>query len=284
MSFRRAVITAAAVVTPVLLGFWLVDWIYKLRAERKLAAYVATLSQSAYMDVAGVRLEAPLAALDDYRRKGHAFTLNPGRDAEDAEVRRSDFRAASSNSDEPLAVPRVTITIDTWGWDDFGHRDLFQTICPNLRQQWARSICDNPWSALQQSLPIRFDLADRNQIDLFDSSSFAGGANTMADHLRSMRLVPDQTEIACDADRAVTGQDLCTASRLIRGDLIAVWVADYDTTHKDLQKTGEAISALVAFGLGPEEHFADLISLACDARPANHAKPFRDADKECPGD
>lgn len=253
-------------------------------ADRRLAAYIATLSQTAYLDIAGTQIVLPLAAIDDYGRSGHMFTLDPDAAAADIEAGRKKFRDASANPDAPFPVPRVTLLIETWGWDDFGHHDLYQAICPKLAREWARSVCDNPWSALQQSLPTHFDLADPSKIELYNRNGFAGGRHTAADHLKAMRLSPGQTQIACDPDRMATGQNLCTAARLVRGNLLAIWTVDHDASDEDLQRTGDAMAALVEFGLGEEERFDQLILRACNARRSNHAKPFNDEDKDCPGD
>lgn len=249
-----------------------------------MAAYVATLSESAYLEIAGINLELPLAAVDDYRRSGHIFTLDPDRAAADAESRRKHFRGTSSNPDAPLRVQKVSLLIDTWGWDDSGHGDLYRAICSKLAQEWARSVCDNPWSALHQSLPERFDLAERGHLDIFRNSSFAGGHLTKEDHLRSMHLSLGRTQVACDPDRMVTGQNLCTAARLVHDDLVAVWTVEYDTPDDDLQKAGDVIVALVDLGLGREEHLDQLIARACGALRSTHAKPSRVEDKDCEGD
>jgi hypothetical protein len=252
--------------------------------ELRLAAYVDTLPETAYLKVSGVPLQLPLAAVNDYRRSGHAFTLDQVRAGEDREAARKNFREASASASAPLSVRKVTVVIYTWGWDDFGHHDLNQTICPALAREWARSICDNPWSALQQSLPGRFDLAEEGNLEPFQTSFFAGGNMTQADHLRNMILSADETQIACDPDHMMTGQNLCTAARRVGPGLLAIWIEKADVSAEDLQNAGDAVAALVKFGLGRDEHHDQLMNIACKARRSGHAKPFNDADKECPGD
>lgn len=124
---------------------------------------VQRLASEVHIKIAGEPISLPWIALDDYAYTKQSFSLHRSRDNELESKRREAFREETSNPASAPALDSLSIVVRTYGWNDSDMRQ--RAMCPLLKKQWSRSVCDNPWAAVQQALPVnRFALVDLEKL------------------------------------------------------------------------------------------------------------------------
>lgn len=110
-------------------------------------------------------LVLPFIALDDYAYRKQSFSLDRKGDSERAQNAVEQFLHESKDSQNPLVLDGLAVVVRTYGWTGEDLRS--RKMCPMLTREWARSVCDNPWAAIQQALPVnRFRLVDLNRLKI----------------------------------------------------------------------------------------------------------------------
>ncbi len=267
--FSRFVL-AAVVVVIAALGFHLAS----LSRVGQTQLDINLLASDAYFSIGDQSIVAPMVALEAFTRRRTVFTLDPKGDTERARAALQDFRTKSATRNTAPALKHMWIIVDTYGWN------TSLSLCQQLERRWAKSVCDNPWSAIRQALPHnRFALIDLQSLD---SSDFRNLRNCL--HSRSeakkLILVPERPVVICQADVGGSGRTrFFTAVVSIEGNLGALWtVWDNDNQSESattmVDREGAAIIALVRHGLGPQENFSTLQSEMCQLRrPGSEAHP-----------
>lgn len=95
----------------------------------------------------------------------------------------------------------VSVVVRAYRWND---ADVSQRqVCSLPIREWARSVCDNPWAATQQALPVnRFRLVDLRGPQIEDSGSPAN----CRDDRTSRQPLPGKTGEAVMVCRANTAE------------------------------------------------------------------------------
>jgi len=230
-------------------------------------ATIDLLASDAHVIVADTRLVLPMVALSGYLGGKMSYSLNRSADRRAARKRFEAFRQAAADPRTAPQLDHVEISIEAYGWND---ADMTQRrICPRLRRQWSRALCDDPWAALDQAMPVNpFYLVDRRKLESVEAVSFSGASRT--EQLRSMTLRAGAPSVACDAP-ALPAKPFCTAAVPVAGDLIAVWTVwdDPDGKEDHRQKAEREAAAILAFvqhALGPREDYPALFKAACGLR------------------
>lgn len=230
-------------------------------------ADIAALAENAHIIVGDVPLVLPFVAMPDQVSLEAFFSLDRSAARKAWKERRDAFRKAALSAANPLPLDRVTLQIETYGWND-ADWDGWLKICPKLSAQWAQAVCDNPWSPILQALPPnRFHLADRRKLDVFMDAGTVGGENVY-DQLQSVSLETGEASIECDPKVAGETQ-FCTAAVTISKDLIgvwSVWESEKESAAKQAEREGRAIVAFIKFALGYTEEFDALLAVACTTR------------------
>ncbi len=207
-------------------------------------AEITAFARDVKVEVGEVSLVLPLVAIDD------------------------GISMAASYPSSALVQDRITVSVETYGWDDV-HPYAWKKICDQLSRKWSRSVCDDPWSPLQQALPnLTFYLADDRHFEAFSDTLIAGGRTSVADLLQQMRLEPATAKVICDR-QVSSALKSCIAAVLIEKHLVAVWwVTDTgaEGAARQAECEGRAISAFAKLALGPSERFDALLDVVCMTR------------------
>jgi hypothetical protein len=235
--------------------------------EEASAADVKLFSTNIHISVAQHTLILPFIALDDYAYRKQSFSLNRKGDNESAQAAWTQFLHDSTNPQKPLVVDGLSVAVRTYGWDNRRGK-----VCPLLTHKWARSICDNPWAAIQQALPNnRFRLVDLSRLQVGDPR---GPADCRDDGKQSRPLPQRAGEalIVCTA-MVYGGQDDQFHHAVVRidGDLGALWTVwrygqNGETAEAMTEREGKAIVAFVKYALGQSEKFSALRADMCGLR------------------
>jgi hypothetical protein len=215
-------------------------------------------------------LVLPFVALKDYVSQGPSFSLNGRKDRQEAKARLEAFRQLAAAPETAPVLPSLEVTVYTYGWNDFGQDT--RRICPRLRQKWSKSVCDDPWAALQQALPKnRFDLIDLRSLRESDQT-YARSCLHPDEQNRALNLQLGKASLLCEAKVYGSGRTrFYTAAVKIDGNLGAIWIVWEDdqseeTANEMADREGKAIAAFVVKGLGSIEDFPALHETVCALR------------------
>lgn len=238
--------------------------------EEHPAPNVELLSSDIHVSIGGNPLVLPFISLDDYAYRKQSFSLDRKGDSERARNALEQFLLDSKDPQNPLVLDRLTVTVRTYGWTGEDLRS--KKMCPMLTREWARYVCDNPWPAVQQALPVnRFRLVDLNRLRIGDPR----GPARCRDDDKSHQPIPQRTGeavIVCTA-MVYGGPDDQYHHAVIRinGDLGALWTVwrygeNGETAEAMAAREGKAIVAFVKYGLGRNEEFQNLHADMCRLR------------------
>ncbi|HEX7710974.1 MAG TPA: hypothetical protein VF418_08525 [Sphingomonadaceae bacterium] len=225
---------------------------------------VDLLASDVHISIGGKPISLPFVAIDDFAYH-LSYSLDRAGDRKRELAKRNAFLRATKDSNHPLPIDKISIVVRTYGWNDIEPRPAHQ-ICPKLTRQWSRSVCENPWAALQQALP-------RNRITLIDLRNLDGFWKTTGQNC-SRSIDENGPPILKIGARPV----LCKAAgsnrsykAVIRidGDLGAMWTvsdAPQETAEKMATREGKAIAAFASYGVGTAENFSVLHQRACSLR------------------
>lgn len=221
-------------------------------------ADVAEYASSAHFTIADVHIQVPLVAVTDYRRLNPPTHSPDNRPKSDYAEEKRAFVSEASDPSTPSVKRELRIAIDSYG--THGEVAASSGICPKLRRRWATAVCADSRSPLQRALPRDFYLADANFIGQRAASK------TRRDQLARMDVSSPVATYTCDP----APQDhhyICTAAVLIEGQLVAWWPffatkGDESAPYK-VEQQGQAIQALVRFGMSGEEDFPALLDAVC---------------------
>lgn len=231
---------------------------------------VKLLSTDIHVSIAQHTLVFPFIALEDYAYRKHSFSLNRSGDRQRAVSALEQLLRDSADPQRPLVLDGLTVVVRTYGWNDanMGQRQ----VCPLLVREWARSVCDNPWAAIQQALPAnRFRLVDLRSIQI-DGPNSPTNCRDDGEPRRSIPEEAEQAVMVCPA--MVYGGDddeFHTAVVRIDEDLGAVWTVwrygqNGESAEAMTEREGKAIVAFVNHALGPRENFSALHAEMCRLR------------------
>ena len=240
------------------------------RIEERSAVNVKRLSTDVHVAIAQHNLVLPFIALEDYAYRHQSFSLNRKGDREHALSAADKLMRDAADSKQPLAFDSLSVVVRTYGWND---SDMHQIqMCPLLTREWARSVCDNPWAAIQQALPgDRFRLVDLRHLQIDDPRSPAH----CIDNGKPRRALPKKPrEAVMICEKLVYGGDpdeFHNAIIRIDGDLGALWTVwrhgqNGETAEAMTERQGKAIIAFVQYALGKREDFPALHATMCRLR------------------
>lgn len=241
----------------------------KPKAERSTVD-VKRLSTDVHVAIAQHNLVLPFIALEDYAYRKQSFSLDRKGDSERAQRALNQFLNESADPQTPLILDSLSVAVRTYGWND---ADIHQRqMCPLLTREWAQSVCDNPWAAIQQALPIdRFRLVDLRRLYIGNSRSPANCRDDGKPH----RPVPQKAGEAVMVCTAMVygGRDDQYHRAVVRidGDLGALWTVwrygqNGETVEAMTEREGEAIVTFVQYALGKSEDFHKLHAAMCRLR------------------
>lgn len=229
---------------------------------------VALLSTDVYVSVAQHTLVLPVIAMEDFAYRPQSFSLDRQGDRARAREARDELLRDAADPAQPMVLDGLSIAVRTYGWNDFdpGQRG----ICALLTRDWARSVCGNPWAAVQQALPHRFRLVDL-RLQGGDGPDPVNCVDPGRPRRESPRSVGEAVMV-CEAK--VFGGDsdeFHSAVVRIEGDLGAVWTVwrhgqSGETAEAMTEREGKAITAFVRHGLGEDEAFPVLHASMCGLR------------------
>lgn len=136
-----------------------------------------------------------------------------------------------------MVIDDLSITVTTYGWNDFDMRQ--RQMCPLLTRKWARSVCDNPWAAIQQALPRnRFRLVDLRHLQIGDRHDPVNCIDSNKPR-RELPKKSGETMMVCEA-KVYGGDSGEYHSAVVRidGDLGALWMVWRDGQNDE---TAEAM-------------------------------------------
>lgn len=228
----------------------------------------ALLATDIHVSVAHHQLLLPVIALSTYRGR-QSFTLTKKNESSIQASALEKFMQESIDPKNPKLVDRISLQIDTYGWDDRDSR--IGQICPMLTRKWAHSVCDNPWAVVQQSLPHRIEIVDLSRLTLDTYQHVPRCADNSAPH-QSLPTSQGATTLICEEQifGGKPGESYVAAVR-IEGDLGAVWSIARNTQAGEtgearLARQGKAIASFVQYGLGAREDFSMLYDVLCELR------------------
>jgi hypothetical protein len=234
-------------------------------------AKATRLSTDVHVAIAEHPLVLPFVALEDYAYRHQSFTLDPEGDRERAIDAVDALLRDSADPLHPLTLDQLSILVRTYGWNDF--EEGARAICPLLKREWARSVCDDPWAAVQQALPSdSFRLIDLGRLNIADPHSPANCVHREGQRQHLPQAI-GEAAILCEA-MVFGGSDHYRAVVRIDGDLGALWymsgkIQNGESMDARLEREGQAILAFVQNALGPVENFSTLHAVLCRLRRPN---------------
>jgi hypothetical protein len=239
------------------------------KSERS-AVDVKKLSTDVHVVIAQHSLVLPFIALEDYAYRKQSFSLDRKGDSERAQGAANTLVRDGADPEHPLAFDSLSIAVRTYGWNDFDTSQI--RLCPLLTREWARSVCDNPWAAIQQALPgDRFRLVDLRHLQIDDPRGPAQCIDNGKPR-RPLPQIPREAVMVCE--KLVYGGDpdeFHNAVIRIDGDLGALWTVwrngqNGETAEAMTKRQGKAIFAFVQYALGKSEDFPALHATMCRLR------------------
>ena len=252
-------------------------------AQERPAPDIQLLASDVHLEIADHRITLPWVALEDYAYAPQSFSLDRGSDRERREARAEGFQKATKDAANPAQVDSIKVVVRTYGWNDADMRQ--RAMCPLLTKEWSRSVCDNPWAAIQQALPgDRFTLVDLATLE--PTGPTANCTEASAPHASSIE-VGAEASLLCDFDIYSSSEThFYTAVIQISDNLGAVWAVwesqdSGETATEQAIREGKAIQALVRYGLGETESFFELHREVCQLRRPNSSDGPGPARNEC---
>jgi hypothetical protein len=247
--------------------------------EERVAANIKRLATDVRVTIADHALVLPLIALPDFNgAPSTSFSFDKKGDAERARNARDKLLSDSTDAAHARAFDTLLVAVHTYGWNDFDTR--LRQICELLTHEWSRSVCNNPWAAIQQALPVNpFRLVDLRRLDTADQR---GPAHCVGEQRQPLPQTAGEAVIVCEA--LVYGGDkdeFHHAVVRIDGELGALWTVwrfgqNGETAEAMTQREGQAIVAFVQYALGEREEFSTLHEIMRSLRrPGSHDFPGR---------
>lgn len=241
---------------------------------------VQLLATDLHLAIGGNRVTLPFVALGDYAYRGMSFSLDPEGDRERERGAVEDLIRNAGDRDNPTAVRYLSVVVRTYGWNDSDMRQ--RDMCPLLTRAWARSVCDNPWAAIQQALPANsFTLVDLNQLSEKNAGALFNCVKESEPRL-SIPKASGEPTIVC---RASVYSDHVFHRAVVRidGQLGALWTVwghgqNGESADTMAHREGEAIVSFVGNALGASENFPKLHSDMCRLRRPGSIHNPRGAD------
>jgi hypothetical protein len=245
-----------------------------------VAVDVTQLSSDVYVSVAQHTLALPFIALEGYASRQQSFSLDRKGDSERFHNAFKKFLHDAEDPKMPLILDSLPVVIKTYGWDSAGMR------CPLLTREWARSVCDNPWAAIQQALPSdRFRLVDLSSLQVGDPRGLVNCRNDGKQH-RPLPQKMGEAVIVCTA-MVYGGPEDQYHHAVVRigGNLGALWMVwrygkNGETAEAMTEREGKAIVSFVQYATGKNENFALLKASMCGLRRPGSADGPNGADCE----
>lgn len=244
-----------------------------MRKGKLSAVNVGLLSTDLHVSVAQHTFVLPFVALDDYAYQKQSFSLDRKGDSESTIGALKQFLQDSADPKKPLALDQLSILVRTYGWNDSDMRQ--RQICSLLTRQWARTVCDNPWAAIQQALPSNsFKLVDLRRLQIDDPQ----GSAHCIDNRKPRRPLPQSSGVAVMVcEKLVYGGDpdkFHTSVIRIDGDLGVLWTVwrhgqNGETAEAMTEREGKALVAFLQYALGESEDFSKLHADMCRLRRPN---------------
>lgn len=247
--------------------------------EKHSSVDVGLLSTDIHVSIAQHTLVLPFIALENYAYRKQSFSLNREGDRERARSALDQFLHDSADPGKPLVLDNLSVVVRPYGLND---NDIGQRqVCALLTREWARSVCDNPWAAIQQALPSdRFRLVDLRRLQVGEPH----GPAKCRDDGKPYRPLPQrrgEAVMVCEAP-VYGGRDNQYYYAVVRidGDLGALWTVrrhgrNGETAEAMTEREGKAIVAFVQYGLEENENFQDLHAAMCRLRrPGSADHPF----------
>ncbi|MGC4024177.1 MAG: hypothetical protein QM744_02820 [Mesorhizobium sp.] len=200
------------------------------------------------------------------RNPGYSFSLGKKPSWEEVQAARREFVSRASDPANPLELPVVGVTIRMYGANDFGNG--IGRVCPLLDRVWSKEVCENPFSAITQSLPESFELLDLKQLH---SSPKPDVRNCLyPDHQKTAKFIlAGDPPTLCETGQVSSSTRYYTAVIRIAGDLGAKWYVDdseQETGYQQAGREGAAIASFALHGVSLQENYQPLIEAACRLR------------------
>lgn len=237
--------------------------------EERVAANLKRLATDVRVTIADHALVLPFIALPDYNGAwSTSFSFDKKGDAERARNAADKFLSDDADPTHLRTFDTLLVAVGTYGWNDFDTRQ--RQVCGLLTHEWSRSVCNNPWAAIQQALPVNsFRLVDLRKLHIGDPR---GPAHCVSEERRDIPQQPGEAVMVCEAP--VYGGDkdeFHHAVVRIDGELGALWTVwnfgqHGETAEVMMRREGQAIIAFVQHALGEREDFPALHSIMCSLR------------------
>jgi hypothetical protein len=231
---------------------------------------VKRLSADVHVEIAQRSLILPFIALEDYAYRHQFFSLSRGGDREHAQSAAEELLRDSADPMHPLTFDSLSVVVRTYGWNDSDTSQIH--VCPLLTREWARSVCNNPWAAIQQALPgDRFTLVDLRHFQMDERHRLGECVHNGKPRQRLPRKAGEAVMVCESSDYQGNKNRYHTAVVRIDGDLGALWsVGQNDTIDETAEamteREGKAIVAFVQYALGSNENFLALHATMCSLR------------------
>jgi hypothetical protein len=201
------------------------------------------LASDAHFMIGGEHIVIPVVAI---RQPYPTFNLTGGR----SRSMKEELQRAASDPSTPMKINQIDLLVRQYQYT--GEHSASVSICALLKRKWSETLCRGQHQGVLNRLPEKFDLLDRDRLDLL-KSKFTVGNERVYDQVKDMALRPDVTEVGCDRQSQV-----CTAMVAVLPGLLAVWtVWTNETTGGTAEQMastqGRAIVQFVRRAIGPAE-------------------------------
>lgn len=239
-------------------------------ANDALDTSLKRLATDVHVAIGQHALVMPFVALENYAYRGASFSFDRAGDRKRPDEAMQKFLHDTANPQNPLEMNELSVVVRTYGWNDADMRQC--AICQQLTREWARSVCDNPWAATQQALPVnRFKLADLRRHPDADTDRLFNCVGE-SEPVRLPLKASGEAAIVCRAAvYPMSGNVFHQAAVRIDGHLGAVWTVwghgqNGESAEAMARREGQAIVAFAKYALGTNENFPMLQEVMCRLR------------------
>jgi hypothetical protein len=204
---------------------------------------VVLLASDVHFQIAGQHIVIPAVAM---RQPDHVFNIGGARSGNS----KDGLQKKARDTAEPTKMERIDLLIREYQYT--GEQLTSRGICPLLKRKWSQTLCRGQQQGLLSRLPKKFDLLDRDRLDIL-KNYFTVGTERQYDQVKDIALRPGVTEIGCDKQSR-----FCTAVVEVLPGLLAIWTVWSNetagfTAEQMADTQGTAIVQFVRRAIGPTE-------------------------------
>lgn len=156
-------------------------------------------------------------------------------------------------ADDPLnPLPISVLQVSFYPYRSYGESGLSKVICPHLKREWSRRVCDGERTGLYRLLPYHVTFLKGPDLGTLWSAHQKPAARSVATRIARPGVAAGASAVECEPAPEGNVTHMCDAAVALGTGLVAVWRLPARDMEQAPQQAA-AVSALFEYGLGPDE-------------------------------